>query len=767
MTRRIVAIFILSAFISAQVDPVAGQGLAQLPATVSRPALSLEFGPPLLKGVKVYADNPFKLDFILDVGNADYLPEKLKTESGRLVKYFLAALTVPEKDLWVNLSPYEKNRVIPDSLAVTDLGRDLLSQDFILKQITASLLNPDSPVGKEFWEKVYGYARQRYGTTDIPIETLNKVWIVLDKAVVYEGGRTKTEATAYVVESRLKVMLEQDYIGQRAAKPAVARAPSCPMDDIAARITREVVIPALEKEVNEGAHFAPLRQVVHSFILASWFKRKLKDSILGRSYADQNKIVGIDLADKTIKEKMYNRYIAAFKQGVYNTTKEDYDPLTEESVTRKYFSGGVALASAAIETVSSPAQIPQNGSTRRYREIPVRLNFDSASSSPTYSAEPRRLTIKEARDRLTAHMKAMRALYPGLQAAFAKGLKVLQEQGIQAFERDAYPQIRQAGDEIKIHVDAIRALPAVFGIVEPRIRQRMDAFLRETARDFKVDKVMIWWGRDFSYDFHYSFGFSEKELTSLVLHKNEIFGGLDRDAEERKRTQAKVAMRESGMFSGVMASPDFKQWQEKEDGYIQIYAGRSLPGVQTNGEITEAEKAAFAGRLNHLIGQGNAPWFGVRDLLKRNGYNDFCDFMTSLRHNGGVDAFPLGIYPFIYGHIPRLLELIHAADAQSPQAMESLKQYLKYNASENYVMDASDLFIGLLEQGSDFQTRNVTPLIAASVAAGRSRAVAKGLDFRVELTDEDMFVARCDVNWLKVVVDNLLQNAIKYTPRGG
>ena len=59
----------------------------------------------------------------------------------RLVKYFLAALTIPEKDLWVNLSPYEKDRVITDEFGSTEMGRDLLAQDYMLKQLTSSLIS--------------------------------------------------------------------------------------------------------------------------------------------------------------------------------------------------------------------------------------------------------------------------------------------------------------------------------------------------------------------------------------------------------------------------------------------------------------------------------------------------------------------------------------------------------------------------------------------------------------------------------------------------
>ena len=112
--------------------------------------LSPEFNPPILKGIKVHPDNPFRFDFILDVGdgskpspNGRVVNPPLQEESMRLIKYFLASLTIPEKDLWVNLSPYEKDRIIPQSFGLTEMGRDLLAEDYMLKQITASLIYPE------------------------------------------------------------------------------------------------------------------------------------------------------------------------------------------------------------------------------------------------------------------------------------------------------------------------------------------------------------------------------------------------------------------------------------------------------------------------------------------------------------------------------------------------------------------------------------------------------------------------------------------------
>ncbi len=59
------------------------------------------FEPALIKGVTVFPDNPLRFDFIVDTGDTDLEGDALKSESNKLIKYFLASLTVPEEDLWV------------------------------------------------------------------------------------------------------------------------------------------------------------------------------------------------------------------------------------------------------------------------------------------------------------------------------------------------------------------------------------------------------------------------------------------------------------------------------------------------------------------------------------------------------------------------------------------------------------------------------------------------------------------------------------------
>ncbi len=294
--------------------------------------ISLPFTPAHLKGIVVHPGNALQFDFMIHKGDGNLTDAQKNIEYTKLIKYFLASLTVPEKDQWVNLSPYEKNRIINDNFGQTDMGRDLLSQDYLLKQIASSLMYPESGLGKTFWSKVYARAYQEQGHTNIPVQTINKVWIVPDEAEVYESGNT-----AYVVKSHLKVMLEEDYIaldkGNKIAPQGTAAS------NTAAQLIRDIILPELEREVNTGKNFAQLHQILSGMVLATWYKKALRESLLGKVYVDRAKIKGIH-QNPQANQEIYEQYLFALKKGAYNYIKDDFDPHSKHAIPRKYFAGG-------------------------------------------------------------------------------------------------------------------------------------------------------------------------------------------------------------------------------------------------------------------------------------------------------------------------------------------------------------------------------------------------------------------------------------------
>ena len=379
-------------FASATVLPsqVFAQSQLLLPSPGSMVTASSAYIPPMIKGLQVFPNEPLRFDFVIDTGDSEFSEDEFEEEASQLIKYFMASLTVPEDELWVNLSPYENHRIIPQAFGLTDMGQNLLKQDYILKQLTASLIYPEEDLGSEFWERVYEKAQKDYNIEDIPVNTFNKVWIVPDKAVVYVNG-----TTAFISESRLKVLLDQDYIALKEnigndafGMDQIEGSDIDNVSEIASEMIRELILPEIEKEVNEGENFSTLRQIYHSMILSTWFKRNLMRSFVGQVYAGKNKVIGVDNDDKQAKDKIYQKYLKAFEVGVFNYIKEEYDPISQEIVPRKYFSGGTIFGfegtntAALVEFDATPMDISavaDNSMVGEYKKVSSR--WDAVSET--------------------------------------------------------------------------------------------------------------------------------------------------------------------------------------------------------------------------------------------------------------------------------------------------------------------------------------------------------------------------------------------------
>ena len=278
--------------------------VSDIPYDLPQPAVILttsqEYQSPVLKGLRIDPKDPLKIEFIVDTADSEDISEE---ESQKLIRYFLAGLTVPEEDLWVNLSPYESDRIVPEKLGITDLGKDLLCQDYVLKQLSSSLTHPDTDIGKEYWQN---------GT-----EQLSKIWIVPKVAELYEK-----KDRVLITKAELDVKSESD--------------------------CNNVLLPEIRKDINSGENFANLRQMYSSLILARWFKQKFKNSFY-KHYIDQGKVNGVDIADKDAKDKIYDLYVKAYQMGVYKFSRLEKD----SNQKRQYFCGGADMVNIPLTSASS------------------------------------------------------------------------------------------------------------------------------------------------------------------------------------------------------------------------------------------------------------------------------------------------------------------------------------------------------------------------------------------------------------------------------
>lgn len=249
-------------------------------------------------------------------------PNELNEQTKQLLSYFFIGISLPNEAFWVNLRPDSPDNVIDNELAQTDVGKIFLEADLQLKKDTAQFTSPQTPEGKEYWDKLYKKAEELYGSENITIPTLTRPWIVPDEIIIRE-----TPDNAYIYKATLKVMLEQDYLKDSATynfKDERSKA----LNEYSSVLIRDTIIPKLAKEINTSKRYAALRQVYYSLILAQWFKQKFYGKGgLYSSLIDKQNLDRLTSKQTWSKTPYFNAYKQSFQQGEYNIKEPIYTPV--------------------------------------------------------------------------------------------------------------------------------------------------------------------------------------------------------------------------------------------------------------------------------------------------------------------------------------------------------------------------------------------------------------------------------------------------------
>jgi len=313
MPRKIVALFL------AMVFPL--QSAAMANPVMAVPAAEGAFCPVLARGI---SRGPEGIHFSLDNGDVKTRPGE---ELDRLSGYFKIGLALPNDAFWVNLRPDGGARMIDPDLERTDMGQVLLAADVQLKKDLARLTSPATETGRKYWEKLYAKAETLAGQDAASIPTLSRPWIVPGEVVMVQA---KDNSGVHIYKALLKVMLEQDYL-QGSPTYNFRNGRSKELNDYAAGLIREIIIPRLNKEINSARRYAALRQVYYSLILAQWYKRS------GGARADTRDLSGMVSRSPWSKETYFREYQQSFRNGEYDISE------ARDGRVRRYVSGGFVM----------------------------------------------------------------------------------------------------------------------------------------------------------------------------------------------------------------------------------------------------------------------------------------------------------------------------------------------------------------------------------------------------------------------------------------
>jgi hypothetical protein len=335
-------------------------------------------------------DNTFHL--FLDKGDLkNPRTQQLEDTSKELLKYFFIGISLPNDSFWVNLRPDAEDNIIDDYLGKTDIGKVMLEADLQLKKDTALATSPETPEGKEYWDKLYQKAGELFGYDNVSIPTLTRPWIVPDEIIIRE-----TSGSAYVYKASLKVMLEQDYLKNDTIYNFKDER-SKQLNEYSSQLIRELIIPKLTKEINTSKKYAPLRQVYYSLILSQWFKARFYGK--GGTYSriiNRKDLTNLISQEPWSKTTYFQAYQKSFKDGEYSIKEPVYTPYGQ--TIRSYFSGGMIVMSTDLDlALRSPTARAGNVMIQ-----PAVRDFD-ASGSPVLAKmvvqanNPGEITVREER----------------------------------------------------------------------------------------------------------------------------------------------------------------------------------------------------------------------------------------------------------------------------------------------------------------------------------------------------------------------------------
>jgi hypothetical protein len=344
-----------------------------LPQRPSKP-----YRPPSIIAIYSNPDQPTKFGWTIGHGSEVVPADEAPQMEHRLIEYFSTAVAFKDADFWVNLSPFEPHRILPDGLRNTRLGRDFILQDFELKKYVASLVNPSHPLGRDYWMAVSDRGFEASQLLTRTIRLFQKVWVTPSHISSYQGKATLEFGEAFKrnVEDGddMIVLTSMDlYVRCVADDLALQKSwqkhhPGQPLPPTVQKLNEDclevfedMILPEVSRELNEGRRFIPMRQMMGAWTMASFFKTVFGDRSGYSEYInteDPRKMLetrlrcseGLLEFDRLQEaqpletpESLYQDYLQLFENGGHRLVSGQFDEDHTPLVMKTYFSGGISV----------------------------------------------------------------------------------------------------------------------------------------------------------------------------------------------------------------------------------------------------------------------------------------------------------------------------------------------------------------------------------------------------------------------------------------
>ena len=271
---------------------------------------------------------------------------------------FMTGLAVPSDKFWVNLDPWEPDRIIDDDLKSSEVGRIMLEADFQMKKDFCNYENPCvSQVGKNFWMFLDGkrkalvqqcmrkFPGEIKDIDNVYFRPVTRHWIIPDKVYAHTNGTeiyiinaTLTISSDPVIDHSSFVVNNQDaQILSRGCLEELNRSAG-EFSEYAKYLQDSMILPHVIMDINHAERYEDLRNVYVALALAQWYKSSItsKKDIFQESF-DSSDSLSFDGEGSWSPHKIWDDLVYSFENGEYKC----WENTTDKSQLRS--SGGVGF----------------------------------------------------------------------------------------------------------------------------------------------------------------------------------------------------------------------------------------------------------------------------------------------------------------------------------------------------------------------------------------------------------------------------------------
>ncbi len=279
---------------------------------------------------------------------------------------FMTGLAIPSDKFWVNLNPWEPDRIIDEQLSRSDVGRIMLEADLQMKKDICNYENPCtnevgvalSSLRDEKHEILVRQCMNKFpgeieDVKNIVFRPVTRYWIVPDSVYAYSNG-----TQIYIINATLAIQSESvpDRTSFRVDNQDVKKLSKGCLEELNKsskeygeyykEMIDQMILPFVVADVNHGEKYEDLREVFVSLALVQWYKSNINSR---RDIFRES----LDSSDSPLNaiwpwnpHEIWENFVYSYENGEYKcymntTTKTAAGAETVDILIRS--SGGVAF----------------------------------------------------------------------------------------------------------------------------------------------------------------------------------------------------------------------------------------------------------------------------------------------------------------------------------------------------------------------------------------------------------------------------------------